>query len=71
MDVIIENPETGQTQILTPDKSGQYPNFQRPWKVKDTVENMRIASEQIAYWSTYKFKFCSGCGQMGAYDAKG
>lgn len=71
MSVIIENPQTGDVRTLEPDQSGQYPNFQLPWRVKDTVRNINARAAAVEYWATYKFKFCSGCGEMGVYETKG
>lgn len=71
MSVIIENPETGDLRTLEPDQSGRYPIFYLPWRVKNTVRNITNQAAAVEYWANYKFKFCSACGQIGVFEAKG
>jgi hypothetical protein len=55
MNVIIENPQTGQTRVLLPDANGRYPNFQLPWHVqgpsypaKEMAAKMEAAAKRQA-----------------------
>jgi hypothetical protein len=43
MQVVIENPETGETKTLEKQPNGQYPVVQLPWRVKGTVTTLAQA----------------------------
>jgi hypothetical protein len=40
MEIILENPQTGETMVLTKGADGKWPGFKTPWKVKGTPQSV-------------------------------
>jgi hypothetical protein len=57
MSIVLENPETGETRIIEPDKNGQYPGFRLPWRAVGTVANIEQAKVRAQRIETTERRF--------------
>lgn len=54
MNIVIENPETGEELILEPDEQGKYPNMRVPWRVKGTTQVTATNKQSVVAPMAYK-----------------
>lgn len=61
--ITFENAHTGKTREVESGRGLPY-----PWRVKTDAVQARQRAQVVKYWSAYKYRKCSNCGEMGVYE---